>query len=258
MNNNLIPPIIPGIFLYCDRWCEKCAFTSSCEAFSSPGIEKGKDEKKLNDQINGEFWEELEKVLPIIEKWIIEKATKESRSLKEFNLPKQKKNFDLFQRDAKSNAILKAGRLYEDMVDDWFDEGIEKLGLIVVETEQGAVIRMPELEMREESINLNQVFEVILRYQLQIYLKLSRSFYSRGREEEEGKETVKVKDSLGAAKSTLALLDRSMAGWGMVLEVLPASEDLIFEILVLLQRLRYNIMIEFSEVRSFVRPGFDD
>ncbi len=250
--------MISGVFLYCDRWCEKCAFTSSCEAFSSPGTEKDRKENLLNDQINGEFWENLESKLPAIENWIIEKAAREGTSLTELDPPKQKKNFDLFQRDAKSNAILKAGRLYEDLVDDWFDDGIEKFGLVVVETGQGAAIRMPDLEMRVESRNLNQIFEIILRYQLQIYLKLSRSFYSQGREKEEEKETTGFKDSLGAAKSTLALLDRSMAAWGLVSEVLSGSEDKIFEILVLLQRLRYHIELEFPEVRLFIRPGFDN
>jgi len=49
MSNNTIPPMISGIFLYCDRWCEKCAFTASCEAFSSPGKENDRGDMKLND-----------------------------------------------------------------------------------------------------------------------------------------------------------------------------------------------------------------
>jgi len=96
-----------------------------------------------------------------------------------------------------------------------------------------------------------------LRYQLQVYLKLSRCFYSRGKEAEKENNEAGIKDSIGAAKSTLALLDRSMAAWKLVLNVLPESAESIFEILVLLQRLRYNIEMEFPEVRAFVRLGFD-
>ena len=193
-----------------------------------------------------------------IENWIIEKATRESTSLTELDPPKQKKNFDLFQRDAKSNAILKAGRLYEDLVDDWFDEAVESLKLEIVETGQGAGYLLCEGNINGQGLNTNDLFAVILRYQLQVYLKLSRSFYSRGREAEEEDEPGKLKDSIGAAKSTLALLNRSMAAWGMVLEVLSGSEDQIFEILVLLQRLRYHIELEFPNVRLFIRPGFDN
>ena len=27
------PDLIPGIYNYCDRWCERCAFTSHCLTF---------------------------------------------------------------------------------------------------------------------------------------------------------------------------------------------------------------------------------
>ena len=27
------PDLIPGIYTYCDRWCERCAFTSRCLQF---------------------------------------------------------------------------------------------------------------------------------------------------------------------------------------------------------------------------------
>ena len=28
------PKFIPGIFNYCDRWCERCAFTARCRTFA--------------------------------------------------------------------------------------------------------------------------------------------------------------------------------------------------------------------------------
>ena len=161
---------------------------------------------------------------------------------------------DLFQRNAKSNSLLKAGRLYEDLVDDWFDEALGKSILKVVETKQGAGYQLSDEDETGKSLNTNDLFAVILRYQLQVYLKLSRSYYSRGREVEEEKEGT---DSVGAAKSTLELLDRSISAWGMVSEILPATKDQIFEILVLLQRLRYHLKREFPEVNLFKRPGFD-
>lgn len=35
---------IPGIFNYCDRWCDRCAFTSRCRVFEQIQTLSGKDE----------------------------------------------------------------------------------------------------------------------------------------------------------------------------------------------------------------------
>jgi len=245
------PKYITHIYNFCDRWCARCAFTNKCEAFVTA-------EKNADDETNQLFWEKLERQLPKAEKWLTESAKQKGISLTEFDPPKEKKNFDLFQRDAKSNAVLKAGRLYEDLVDDWFDAATEKFGLQTIETDQGAAIRIPEGKSDLSGLKTDDLLEVILRYQLQVYLKLSRCFYSRGKEAENEDSEAEIKDSIGAAKSTLALLDRSMAAWKLVLDVLPKSAESIFEILVLLQRLRHNIKLEFPEADAFVRPGYDE
>lgn len=28
------PKLIPGIYNYCDRWCERCTFTSRCQSYT--------------------------------------------------------------------------------------------------------------------------------------------------------------------------------------------------------------------------------
>jgi hypothetical protein len=35
---------IPGIFNYCDRWCEKCAYTTRCRVYEQVQMLSGKDE----------------------------------------------------------------------------------------------------------------------------------------------------------------------------------------------------------------------
>ncbi len=46
---------ISGIHNYCDRWCERCAFTSRCEVYRT--LEE-KDALDL-DKDNEKFWETL-------------------------------------------------------------------------------------------------------------------------------------------------------------------------------------------------------
>ena len=50
------PHLIPGIYNYCDRWCERCTFTSRCLTFLT------EEEKKResgyspgSDEMNEEF-----------------------------------------------------------------------------------------------------------------------------------------------------------------------------------------------------------
>jgi hypothetical protein len=48
------PNFITGIYNYCDRWCERCAFTSRCLNFEM-GNEKFGDLKDM-DIKNKDYW----------------------------------------------------------------------------------------------------------------------------------------------------------------------------------------------------------
>ena len=51
------PDFIPGIYNYCDRWCERCAFTSRCMNFA---MEKEFfQEQESSDEMNAAFWETI-------------------------------------------------------------------------------------------------------------------------------------------------------------------------------------------------------
>ena len=60
--------LISGIHNYCDRWCERCAFTTRCAV----GIEETKITDKERDITNIEFWnslsENFEKTFLLLEK----------------------------------------------------------------------------------------------------------------------------------------------------------------------------------------------
>jgi len=241
---------IPGIYRYCDRWCEMCAHTTKCEAFAA--------DKKLqtieHDVEKSEFWKTLELNIAKAEKTISDIAKSKNISLTDFDAPKEKKNFDLFQKGAKSNQILKAGREYEDLVDDWFDFALEEYGLSMVETDKGA---MPKLDpILPGNDNLNKMFELVLRFQLQVYLKLSRMFYSKGREGNEQEEGVEGDKPDAVAKTTLELLMRSLSAWLVILEKFR-DDSLILDIMILILRLKNNIIAEFPEAENLKRIGLD-
>src|SRR5687768_2257063 len=61
---------IPGIYNYCDRWCERCGFTSRCRVFADEGklrarIERGEEaveSEEPSDDANAAFWDMLDDV----------------------------------------------------------------------------------------------------------------------------------------------------------------------------------------------------
>jgi hypothetical protein len=51
----LNPNHISGIYIYCDRWCERCTFTSRCAVFES---EQNLSQEE-NDISNKAFWDNI-------------------------------------------------------------------------------------------------------------------------------------------------------------------------------------------------------
>ena len=50
---------IPGIFNYCDRWCERCAFTQRCRSFAMEAELKAGLSDEDHDARNEGFWDDL-------------------------------------------------------------------------------------------------------------------------------------------------------------------------------------------------------
>src|SRR6185436_15137763 len=70
MNSN--SGYIDGIYNYCDRWCERCTFTSRCRNFE--GIRKLSPEEQ--DIENKAFWDRIGKNFETAAKLLHKAATK--------------------------------------------------------------------------------------------------------------------------------------------------------------------------------------
>jgi hypothetical protein len=251
---------IENIFAYCDRWCERCAFTSRCRGFVNnenlPVTELLKTDEK-----NRQFWENVNAFLPEATTFVKETAQKNNLDLTTFdNIPKQVK-FDLFQRKAISNNVLKSGRQYEDMVDDWLDNQMENNCIVAVETRLGGAYKIVSSVISNEEQNfVNDMISVIVRYQLQLYLKISRAYYSKGISAEQNDSNKEAAtDANGTVKAVLEMIDRSLSAWYVCnTKIHNGSDEDIFQIMVLLTRIKNNLLSDFPESHKFIRPGFDE
>ena len=102
---------------------------------------------------------------------------------------------------------------------------------------------------------VNAVIEIIFRYQLQIYLKLSRAFFSKGKEDEGNQEG---NDSAGAARMVIELLERSLVSWKIIYDTFTEERKSILPVMFNIASIRNRILKEFPDVMSFKRAGFDD
>jgi len=215
---------IPDIDRYCDRWCERCAFTSNCPYYH---IERGSGPDIALDRpdvFNAAFWIELEEQLSELLKEMAEQLPVPSSSAP---VPSP-------HQSAREHPCSKAALHYAGMVDAWKDSG--KIWPLFPE-EAGEIIR---------------------HYHCFLYPKLVRAI-EVGMAKNSGHSSPYAGERAeGTAKTVLIAIDRSLAAWTMVYREYPEYEDAVLAILLHLDRLRKSVEALFPGSRNFRRPGLDD
>jgi len=241
---------IPGIYNYCDRWCERCTFTSRCTNFElGEKLEKADGDR---DETNKIFWEMFENNLDdTIE--TIEGDESEKDNFEFDDIESSKTDIEEYDGDdrkikhiiAKSHEGSKLAEQYHEKVSVWLENN-----RVAIENNN-----FYSTSNKKNKIKLTDSVEVIRWYQYQIYVKFMRAIQG---ENEDMFETEFPKDSDGSAKVSLIGIDRSISAWGNIFMSKEDKDEIIFTILQLLVNLQHLIEIEFPDARNFIRPGFDD
>jgi len=247
---------IPGIYNYCDRWCERCSFTSRCLNFAMSEEKFG--DLQEGDVNNEAFWQRLGETLQETMNMLIQMAEERGIDLDDLEGQEQVDTEDPGAEKPVVHINAHMAKSYIATVDKWFDENVY---IFEDEAKQLAEMSISDFGRNqpapEETVTLIDSVEVIRWYQHQIYVKLQRALHSRGNEEFEILNGF-PKDSDGSAKVALIGMDRSISAWGNMIKYFPHLEDGILGIIAHLERLRRGAEIEFPAARSFVRPGFDE
>ncbi|MEI7825562.1 MAG: hypothetical protein WCI01_09685 [Chlorobiaceae bacterium] len=239
------PELIPGISIYCDRWCERCAFTSRCLQFRIEAEETGRGNSLQDfDALNLQFWQEMGEALVqamrLIRKIAASKGIDPEELQKETALSTPPESL---QRDARDHPSASAALLYAGMVNEWFAAADE-----LPETGESLLASPP--------LFLEEPIQVIRHYQYFIYPKIVRAVEGR-LSQSVAAESELGTDACGTAKVALIAMDRSLAAWSLLYGEYPALEDSTLSILLHLDRLRRSVEVVFPAARSFLRPGFD-
>ena len=248
------PEHIAGIYNYCDRWCERCPFTSRCLNFT---LEDEKDaDPETRDIRNKAFWDNLAETLQATLDLLRETTEEYSFDLDALDTEEEAKEQRLEEELAKNHECCRAAKAYAEMVDNWFDSARDLFGQEEGEPSLEKRFDIPNVSPLREVTSLEDAVQVIRRYQHLIYTKLMRAVRGELRERPDILDEFS-KDSDGSAKVALIAIDRSIAAWGEIRNVFPIRERDILDLIAQLDSLRRKVENEFPDARAFIRPGFD-
>jgi hypothetical protein len=233
MKTKPIRDYIEGIFNYCDRWCERCAFTTRCMNFALE--EELERQDKACDEDTRRFWEEIDRSC----EEMIAKAEVLDAS---YNPAPTGFGDDFeyqFERDsAKSHPCAERAFGYIALADAWFKaSGLE-----------AGHSPLP-------SSALDDNLQVVRWYQMFIYVKLMRAVSGLQRHPEQGLDP--QSSPSGSVKIALIAIDRSIGAWGFLLKQIAGTARETNRIIAYLAGLRRLVEETFPAARAFIRPGFD-
>ncbi len=226
---------ISGIHNYCDRWCERCAFTSRCAVYDMELQSKADNEN--NDIANESFWEELSLVFEVTKQMIKEKAAEMGIDLNDIASIEEIEHIE--------SEAEKVSHKYSNDVHKWLKENRD-----YIEKKTQVVLSIGE----ETAISLKDAIEVVDWYSIFISAKIHRAFSGLDDEQDD----FMIEEVNLTAKIALIAVTRSMEVFSYLYSQLPEKEDDILNFLASLSLIKRLMTAAFPHAMSYKRPGFDD
>lgn len=241
---------IPGIYNYCDRWCEKCPLSSQCRSFQAESNEGEHSPDFEAEYFLESLHENLQDAVHLLEK------AAEERGLDWAEIQEAAENFQEEEPEFTSSQLIlkERSQQYYQKASAWLDSNE-----YLISKKEEEIQRKSDLgiDVAQEVDELNDALNSIYHYIYFIHTKIGRAVDGL-HDEWTMIETPIQNDANGTAKITLIALENSIAAWEIIRQQMPEGEDDVLDILVLLSRLKRGLKQEFPHANSFVRPGFDE
>ncbi|MDD3685177.1 MAG: hypothetical protein PHE56_00285 [Bacteroidales bacterium] len=228
--------IIPGIYNYCDRWCERCRFTHNCsvaimESETGPDSEVGWD--ATMDYLSITF--------EAIGEMLRESAAEFGIDLD--NLPEVEREVHVpGELEIESRELGIKMMKWFKANHDYLNEVIEKA--FVVNQDNAAIIK--------------EALTIVEFYCLFISAKIHRASRQNTYNLTDDDGNPFPKDSDGSAKIALLAIDKMLESFKALYSFLPEKEDDVLHFLAVLSKLKRGMLEKFPDAMAFKRPGFDD
>ncbi len=246
---------IEGVYNYCDRWCEKCKFTSNCLLFSQESKISTYEILHNGDTSNiGEiFQKEMDKFSEsdnVFDDFEIDDNDEDFFEDEEFNILDDEENDDdLFQ---------KPNHPIEDLSNEYF----RLAHLLIISFDKNYnFYSFPKEKLNDPLFKkLHDNFEVFSWFHAFIHVKLKRALWGKNeisKEFDEELKKISKYDMDGTAKIAIIGINRSIHALNNLYIILPEFSNEISELLVIIGKILNLAEKEFPDHSKFIRPGFD-
>jgi hypothetical protein len=246
---------IPGIFNYCDRWCERCTMAEKCSLYAMEKEEISDSTVELTLD-NKELWNHLGNMMAIAHELIMDFAKENGIDLDSVSVEDEMAEWEKTKKEIDKHPLSKKSFHYVETCKKWFEENRAAIDSLAAELNKKAELELSPAQTLSQAKEINDYLEVVHWYQFQIHVKIKRALTPSIIQDPE-KDLVQ-NDNNGSAKVALLGTNRSIAAWYGLFKYLPQFEDDILNVLVTLENIRNGIEEAFPNVHRFVRPGFDE
>jgi hypothetical protein len=243
---------IPGIYNYCDRWCERCNFTGRCSVFAS---------EKEFEKIANAPEDEQEALMDEMEKRIF--GFDENDEFDDYNDDEMTDNYpdietdfdeeeyeneqnDLFSphKQAERHPLVLKTRDFSDLSNKWL-----LLQFDSAKHDFQKLLALGSADLIFHSLEVLQWFHFF------IFTKMQRAM---GGHFEMDENEFAEDDMNGSAKVALLGIDESIEALTLLQLHLRNEKTAIVSFRKMLEEIRYEAEQIFPNARSFIRPGLDE
>lgn len=254
--------LIPGIFNYCDRWCEKCDYRDRCRLFQTEterNIQHILNDEDPNDPeiVARDIKESLEDTMAMLEAQMeIEGISKED--LEDFEDEDSKYFIDDFDDEqgkvTESGQIVRTPHPLSLLADDFFKDVMAYFDK-----------KKPSFYQNEdddEPVNdpIYEELKILMWYSPQIAVKTRMCAGSKAKiEDVNDEDEIEFETEMMNVNSRIAYtgIEKCLTSLQKIYDVEIDFQDDVLSQLSLMKKMRDEFAREFPAVHSFKRPYFD-
>jgi hypothetical protein len=256
---------ISGIYNYCDRWCEKCRFTSNCYLYTTES--RISSHQILN---NGEMppMEEVFKKEDFQddENDFNEKDYEEPFFEDEDPFAEDEDDSTEFEQEDYKEYIDRKRRRSEQSktpLEEYTKEYLDKAHRFVKLLDEKFNLSGTSKDRLDDASfkRLYDNFDIFCYYHMFIHVKFQRALHGKEdilEDDDDEMKEIHAYDMNGTAKIATISVNNSVEALNELYILLPALSSDVEELLVLLGKIKNESEKEFPDCMKFKRPGFDD
>lgn len=254
---------IPGVFNYCNSWCERCRFRLRCRNYAMMADEEGNPIDLDDDGALERIEENMRKAMGLLKAWKEEDVQDddEDDGMEEPDERDQAEWMAEMEREkefARNHPLAKLTMSYSQMARRWLEVHEEQLNRKVARLKEQALEGPDRASLKREHDELTDAIEVVQWYVFMIHVKTQRALHGMKDMNDEIWESPMQSDANGSAKVALLSAEATMSAWVSITEIMPEVLDEILPLLSQLQQTIMGLLKVFPDARRFVRPGFDE